>query len=341
MQRPVSLTRRLLKERLWKINSIRPMSEINIEQAIFAGQPAGGYRLLARSAGFLDEWQVEVERLCAGFGDPPVGVACPACMFARPFGKDLVAVVQVTDQGIAASRPRILIFRLLVIPRPFYFQWIGDPFVVADRFPPAWHPRGELPVLSWPAEPLPRRTVAEVQQVLQRVDGPEDSRVPQSPTLLGAAQALVDGGKLVFERPAPDADFLRSLWTLLPHNTRCQLWPASYAFGNSLGFDILMVPRARRRDFEGYLSEQQAGDYPEGRYELNLQIAAESGDQHELDRLFSRRSSAQTFRLGLVLVVVALVLLAIMKLLNLVFAPPPGKAPPVPGPVKLEGIRHG
>ena len=32
-------------------------------------QGAGGYRFLARSPGFRDEWLAEAERLCTGFGE--------------------------------------------------------------------------------------------------------------------------------------------------------------------------------------------------------------------------------------------------------------------------------
>ena len=46
-------------------------------------------------------------------------------------------------------------------------------------------------------------------------------------------------------------------------------------------------------------TDEQARDYPEGRYELALQTAAESGDQAELNRLFARRSSLDTIRIGL------------------------------------------
>src|SRR2546421_90015 len=80
------------------------------------------------------------------------------------------------------------------------------------------------------------------------------------------------------ERPAPDPDLVRRLWLLLPASSRGELWPAEFAPANALGFDLLVTPKAGE-DCAGYLSEQQAGDYPEGRYELNLQIAAEAGDQ--------------------------------------------------------------
>src|SRR5437773_710195 len=75
---------------------------------------------------------------------------------------------------------------------------------------------------------------AEVRKVLD---------VPHSATLLGSTQALLEGGKVAFERPVPDEGLLRSLWALLPASTRKDLWPASFAFGNALGFDVLVVPR--------------------------------------------------------------------------------------------------
>ncbi|HXG11313.1 MAG TPA: hypothetical protein VNK04_16280 [Gemmataceae bacterium] len=298
------------------------MTDILLEQAVYGSRGAGGYRFRARSPGFRDEWLAEAERLCTGFGDRPAGTACPSCVFARPLGKRHVAIVRAADQGADdTGRPGALAFHLLVLPRDAYAGFGGDPFALADFFPPPWEMADELPTLSLPARPLPPRTVEQVQAVLRR---------PDSAALLGGAQALVDGGRLVFERPAPDTDLLRSLWMLLPTSTRAELWPASFAFGNDLGFDVLVVPRAAGEGFAGYLSEEQAADYPEGRYELNLQIAAEAGDQHQLDLLFARRSAAETWRLGLVLLGVLAVLLAVMSVLRVAGPGPPPPAAPAP-----------
>jgi hypothetical protein len=132
----------------------------------------------------------------------------------------------------------------------------------------------------------------------------------ESPALLGGVQVLVDGGKLVFERAAPDQPLIEGLWTLLPYAARARLWPATFAFSNALGFDALVVPRVYAANFEGYTNEEQAADYPAGTYEMALQVAAETGDQRELDRLLSRRTSQDTMKLGLVLLgaIVALML---------------------------------
>jgi hypothetical protein len=297
---------------------------IAIEQAMYLVQGNGGYRLLARSPGFVDDWLPLAEQLCSGFGKRPAGVACPACLFAQPFGKRQVAVVQVADQGSDhAGRPAGLGFRLLILAGSDYLKLGGDPFLIADRFPAPWTARGELPTLVGPAE-WPPRTVAQVQQILQRAE--------DGPNLLGGAQILVDGGRLAFERPAPDTELIRGLWALLPTSTRCELWPASFAFSNALGFDAIMTPDAGGEEFAGYIRGEQAGDYPEGRYELNLQIAAEAGDQRELDALLARRSRTETWRLGLILLILCAVLAGVSNWL--VSPPAPGNKARPPAPAK-------
>jgi hypothetical protein len=306
------------------------MHDILLEQALCGFHPGSGYRFLGRSPGFSEEWLPLAEHLCAGFGERPRGVACPASLFVQPFGKRHVVVVQVADQGIdAAGQPSGLGFHLLVLSRSDYVRLGGDPFLIADRFRAPWTARRELPTLSWVGEPTPR-TVAQIQRVLQR---PEDG-----PNLLGASQILVDGGRLVFERALPDNQLMRDLWALLPTNTRCELWPATFAFGNALGFHVFVTPRALADTHAGYIRGEQAGDYPEGRYELNLQIAAESGDQGDLDALLARRSLKETWRLGLLLVAVCVVLAILGNLL--VPVPRPGELGPRPAPRKGPSADH-
>src|SRR5262245_59538257 len=102
-----------------------------LEHATYTRQD-GGPRLVARSPGFLDEWQAEAERLCAEFGERPAGVACPGCVFARPFGRAHVVLARVADQGAALG------FHLVVLPAHLYGHLGGDPFSLAERLPPAW-----------------------------------------------------------------------------------------------------------------------------------------------------------------------------------------------------------
>ncbi len=322
------------------------MPDITIEQALYHRPGGEAPCLLARSPGFLDEWLPEVEWLLVGFGDRPLGSACPAAVYALPLGKRHVAVVHVTDQE--GDRSFALSFCVLVVPRAQSTRFLGDPFAVAERLPAPWGARGPLPSRMLPAEPLPARTVAQVQQVLKRTKGaalredvdptPEEAEEytihnAESPALLGGVQVLVDGGRVVFERPQPDTELMRGLWTLLPTSTRCHLWPASFAFGNALGFDALISPRARGEAFQGYNTEEQAAEYPEGRYERRLQTAAEAGDQRELDTLFARRSLNETLRLGLVLVAVLSLVVLGLRLWGP--APAPGPVGPRPTPQRV------
>jgi hypothetical protein len=69
-----------------------------------------------------------------------------------------------------------------------------------------------------------------------------------------------------------------------------------------------VLPSIPEGGLPGYLTEDQARDYPESRYERELQMAVEHGDQRTVDRLFARRSSAETLRLALWLVLAFAVL---------------------------------
>lgn len=278
-----------------------------IEQAIYGGQDTGGYRFLARSPGFRDEWLAEAEQLCTGFGERPAGVACTGCVFARPFGRQHVTVVQAADQGQDdAGRPGALAFHLLILPRAHYVELGGDPFFIAKHFPPDWQARGELPSLTWTAGPPPRRDVTMLQKTLN---------VPHSATLLGGVQILLDGGRLVFERSSPDESMLCSLWALLPTRERSRLWPASFAFRNAHRFDVIVVPRAHGPEYEDYITEEKAGDYPEGRYESNLQSAIETGDQSEIDALLNQDRSRTRRLIVLLLLIVVLLSVALSVLM--------------------------
>jgi hypothetical protein len=284
------------------------MSYILIEQAIYGNLDGGGYRFVARSPGFRDEWLAQCQRLCTGFGDRPPGALCPKALFVQPLGRKHLAIIQVADQGTDdAGREGALGFHLLVLPRSAYRGWDGDPFTLAERCSPDWQARGELPTLNWPAEPLPSRSVQQLQRVLKRPDGPN---------LLGGSQILVDGGRVVFQRRAPDPDTLRDLWTLLPRSTRSELTLATFAFGNSLQFHALATPRTEGEEFTHYHNEGQAGEYPEGRYELALQTAAESSDQPALDRLLARRSQRETLRLAWYILAASVVVLVLVGLMR-------------------------
>ncbi len=261
-----------------------------------------GVRVVAASDGFPTP---DAERIAVLFGQRPAGVACPPAHFACPCGRKFVAVVRVEDRPVPGVPDPALGFRFLVLARDLY-RFLGDPFAVADRYPPPWDAAGPLPELEWPREVLPPRAVADVQTLLKAGD---------AGLLLGGVQGLIDGAKLVVRRPAPDELLMRGLWQLLPTKTRPDLWPASFAFSNDLGFHAVALPAVPDTLAPGELTEDQARDYPPGRYELNLQIAAEAGDQADLDGLFDRRTSQETLRLGLTIIALAVAAAVVAKLL--------------------------
>lgn len=257
---------------------------------------ARGVRVTAASPDFDT---AEAERIAVLYGRPPPGTACPLAHFACPFGRSQVAVVRVED------RPGgYLGFRFLVLHRELY-RHLGDPFAVSDRFPVDWFATGRLPEREWPAQPLPERTVAQLDAVLRHGDGP---------LLLGGAQALVDGNRVLLQRDQPAEDLIRSLWQLLPDRTRAERWPATFAFSDELGFHLAAMPAgvppvARPEP----LTEEAVKDYPAGSYELNLQIAVESGDAAGLRRLLARRTPEETLRLGLYLLAFLLLVAVVTR----------------------------
>jgi hypothetical protein len=100
---------------------------------------------------------------------------------------------------------------------------------------------------------------------------------------------------------------------LLPDRTRADLWPASFAFSNELGFHAVVLPSLPDDPSGVRLTEEGLRDYPQCRYELHLQIAIEAGDQRELERLLARRTGGDSLRLWLKIVVMALALAILFK----------------------------
>jgi hypothetical protein len=243
--------------------------------------------LFLHSADFDPEWRALAEHIVEGFG-LPAHVSAPGCLFAVPFGRRQVAVVSVSGRR----------FRFLVLPRALY-EVIPDPFAIAERFPPRWEASGPLESYEWPEKPLPHRTVARLDAIFKHGEGP---------FLLGACQTLVDSGRIAIVRDHPEPDVCRDIWNLLPDSIRRQTWPATFAYSTVLGFGLVVLPSIPEGGLPGYLTEDQARDYPESRYERELQMAVEHGDQRTVDRLFARRSSAETLRLALWLVLAFAVL---------------------------------
>lgn len=274
-----------------------PIPDLRIARAVVFAD-ARGVRVAAATDGFD---AAEAERLAVLFGLPPAGAACPVAHFAYPFGPRHVAVVRVEGRPHAA-----LGFRFLVLAADLY-RHLGDPFAVSDRFPVSWTDTGTLPPLEWPPEPLPPRTVGDLQELLKSCDPAADEMA----LLLGAAQVLVDGGTVLLQRPGPDERLLRRLWQLLPNKARAELWPASVVYAPDLRFDAAVTPDPTGPRH----TEDGLKDYPRGNYEHRLQAAVEAGDQRELDALLARRTGGDTLRLGLTIIAVAVAGAAAVKFL--------------------------
>ncbi len=287
------------------------MDTFPIEQATFLLTNHDTLQRLAHSPGFIEDWYPPLEEILNAFGAPPDGITCAQTVFVQKLPPDHIVVVR------ASSRPGGFGFHTFVLLQEKYQVFLGNPFALTEKFPADWGAHGTLPSQSWEAKPMPGPTVEEVRKVLQRIkptplveDVPGEDQMqensseePESPALLGGAQVLVDGGKLVFERSTPDYTLIEALWTLLPRVLRGELLPASYAFNQKLAFDVLVVPKLENR-LEGFTTEEQAANYPEGKYELNLQIAAESGNQEDLNALFERRSWRETWRMAMTILIV-------------------------------------
>ncbi len=268
--------------------------DLRIQHAIVLAD-SRGVRVVAQTDGFDTP---EAERIAVLFGARPAGVACPLAYFACPFGQKHVAVVRVEDRSGALG------FRFLVLARDLY-RYLGDPFAISDRYPPDWTATGPLADLAWPMEVLPERTLEQLDTILKAGD---------VSLLLGSAQALVDGNRVLLNRAEPAEKFVRDLWQLLPDRTRCELWPATFAFSDELGFHAAVGPTLPTpRHGVQVLPEESIRDYPQSSYELSLQIAIESGDRAALKRLLARRSADDTIRLGLYILGFALVVAAVLK----------------------------
>jgi hypothetical protein len=287
------------------------MPVVLVQQALLTVEPGREALCVAQSTGADVGALVPICTMFAAAASKPFA----ECLFAWPLGRRHIAIVRVR----AARTPWQC--HAYTLARSDYLGLGGDPFLLADRWQAFENASGELPELSLPAEPLAYRTLEEVQAVLKSDDGP---------TLLGAAQSLVDGSRVVFPRREPDADILRRLWMLLPTSTRATIWPCTLA-ASDLGFHAVVTRNVQEEEwYQGHVTEEQAGDYPAGFYERSLQVAAEAGDQQAIDALFARRSLAETWRLGLVILGIALILLVVMNWFNPPPRPREAGAPAVP-----------
>lgn len=240
-------------------------------------------RVVAQSLGVEEPWPHALEELVQTWAIPS-NTEIPACLLTMPGFTHKQLVVTLVGRSI----------RVLIMERDCY-EVIPDPFAIEERFPPTWDVRNPLPTLEWPDEPLPPRTTEQLNTILKEGDGP---------LLLGACQALVDSAKLLLNADEPQPTLLRSLWQLLPTSIQRQTTLATFAYTATLSCSLMVVPASIATQKHGYLSDEQARDYPESRYERNLQVAIEANDQRMLNQLLARKSSAEALRSAMIMLVV-------------------------------------
>jgi hypothetical protein len=257
-----------------------------------------GPRVIGRSPGVSFETEEWAMKVAVQFGDCPPGQRCPATVFTVDDRGTLIVVKAGSLPGDGSP----LVFRMFGIDARDRLGF--DALAWADS-QPLDAVKGELMNVEWTATFPPRRTVDQIRTILKAGD---------SPLLLGSVQALLDGCKIAVSRAEAGPNFVDDVWRLLPDKSKVEINPATFAYSAALGFDIVVLPDVPANGIPGYLSAEQVREYPEGRYELALQHAAENGNQAELDRLFARKTSREVLRLAIGMVVFALVVVLILKL---------------------------
>ncbi len=257
------------------------------------------------SPAFETGWHARAVAVCEAFSAEPPSSNLPAALFVQRLDRNHLMILRTQAEAKASAGPSR--FHLLIADRRDYATLQYDPFTLAGQFAPDWIAAHDLPDLEWQGPAPPRRSIADVQQVLKGQNGPE---------LLGGCQALIDGSQLLFLRSEPDSKVVRNIWMLLPYSNRLELMPATFAWNNKLRFDIVVTTGDRAGNFAGFMTEEQAGGYPEGRYELSLQTAAEAEDQESLEVLWSRRSRREVWRLGFLLVAVLAILAVALRIMT-------------------------
>ncbi len=257
----------------------------------------------AQSSNAQDDWQERILAICALFSDNKPEGDCPELLFVQPVNKDFIGVVR------AQGYP--LMYYFIIVSRELY-DFVHDPFLIAERFPAEWNLRGSIPELEWQPEPWQPRTIDQLTEVFRTGD---------TPFLLGGAQVLVDGGSIRLRGDAPALKTMRDLWLFLPDSVRRIVWPATLAFNNQLGFRLVGLAPSNRKNTPGMLDEEGVRDYPEGVYESSLHLALQARDESSLQKLLNRRDGSATLRLAFLILILLMVTFILANIIGRMGAP--------------------
>jgi hypothetical protein len=208
-------------------------------------------------------------------------------LFTARFDRKHIAVVSVS-QGR---------YRILLLNHRLY-RAIPDPFAIEAMFPFDWSALGDLPPCEWPNQPLPQRTVKLLMPALKSSD---------SHFYLGGAQALVDSVSIIVPGAEPPREKLQQLWQMLPSSIQLQTMLSTWNAAFDRRFQLQGMPQLPDALPKGTMSAEQVSDYPEGRYEYELQLAIDHDDQPRVDQLLSRRSSREVINQALMLLALVIV----------------------------------
>ncbi len=248
----------------------------------------------------LPRWEEEARQLVTGFGWLPTVNDDVSALLSQPFGERHWAVTQVESRGEG-----VLGFRFLILSKADWLKGV-DPFALNEAYPPSWDSRGQVDSLEHELNFTPP-SVKQAAIWLKEHD---------RATLLGGLQAILDGAHLWHESPTSLTAYAQTLWNLLPYRSRFDFSFATFAFQpmpelkyQAIPKESLPVPLPT-----GVLSLQQTGDYPLGRYEQALQLAIEESNAGEFEVLLRRRTSRDTLKLAVGLILAMMVGLVVLKL---------------------------
>lgn len=184
--------------------------------------------------------------------------------------------------------------------------------------------QADAPAIIQALEACPRARTAQLFEIKRSAGDLRDILMDgDAPTLLGAAQLLVDGGVLHFPAQSPIAlEQVAALWALLPTRQRALLGWTTHLNSTRHKLAIGAGPTSA----PGAWTWETAGDYPEGHYERSLHQAATSGDEEAVNRLLTRGSRWDVMVMGLIL-------LGALVVGQLVLAATGWKPPPLFRPV--------
>lgn len=248
----------------------------------------------------LPHWEELARKIIGDFGPSPTGDV--SALLSMPFGLRHWAVIDVQLRGKAT-----LGFRFLILSKTEWMSGV-DPFLLSQSYPPDWDSRGHTDSFQHELVFTPP-TVEQVAIWLKEHD---------RATLLGGLQAVLDGAKLWHESTNTSTAYVRTLWNLLPYRSRFDFNFSTFSFQPMAELKYQVLPKEALPALlpVGVLSLQQTGDYPLGRYEQALQLAITDGDAGEFEMLLRRRTSRDTLRLAvglLIAMMVGLVVVSLMK----------------------------